>query len=249
MQGGDIGSEVADGGVDNGIYVNLPDSYVIYDYAPTCTGNTRLDPGAICGAAITPCELDGAGFVNYWRWEATVDRVSGRVRTPPGWVQSPGSFCLGPATPNLPPTAAIGGILADDLQRLIVLRATTHVEPRDITLVNLETGFWTEAGRYVLDPITLLGHRVVVTATPTQYDWHFGDGSQLLDAGPGQQGRLDVSHTYEQTGRVAPYVVITWSGTFTVDGGPSQAVFGTATTTGPGTPVQVKQARAELVSR
>ncbi|MCW2598659.1 MAG: hypothetical protein JWM02_488, partial [Frankiales bacterium] len=70
-----------------------------------------------------------------------------------------------------------------------------------------------------------------------------------LDAGPGRRDASDVIHRYADTGSVAPYVVITWTGTFTVDGGQQRDVFGTAQTTGPGTPLQVKQARAELVSR
>jgi hypothetical protein len=89
----------------------------------------------------------------------------------------------------------------------------------------------------------------VVTAYPKQYDWYFGDGTSALDAGPGQSESSDVKHRYTQTGEVAPYVVITWTGTFTVDGGQQRDVFGTAQTTGPGTPLQVKQARAELVTR
>jgi hypothetical protein len=56
-------------------------------------------------------------------------------------------------------------------------------------------------------------------------------------------------HTYQRSGDVGPYVVITWSGTFSVDGGPQREVFGTARTTGDPTPLRVKQARAELVTR
>jgi hypothetical protein len=58
-----------------------------------------------------------------------------------------------------------------------------------------------------------------------------------------------VEHTYTHKGVVRPYVVITWSGTYTVDGGAALDVIGTATTTGDGTPLQVKEAKAQLVSR
>lgn len=224
----------------------LPDTYTIYDYAPTCTGNERTDASVLCGAAVNSCLPTGQGIIQYWRWKATVDRRTGQVLDPPGWVPA-GEVCLGPGDAGVPPLAAIAGILATDFKKLLVVKAIANVEPRGTTLVNYETGFYTETGKYVLDPVTILGHKVVVTATPKQYDWHFGDGHEAIDAGPGRQGTLNVSHTYAETGSVAPYVVITWSGTFTVDGGTPRDVFGTAQTTGPGTPLQVKQARAELV--
>jgi hypothetical protein len=164
-------------------------------------------------------------------------------------VQSAGTFCLGPQVVGVPPVAAIGGVLAAELQRLIVVKGRVIVRPKGTTLVNYDTRFFTDARSYVLAPVQLLGHRVLVTAYPKRYDWYFGDGTVAVDAGPGQSDASDVSHRYTRTGSVAPCVVITWTGTFTVDGGPSRAVFGTARTTGPGTPLQVKQARAELVSR
>jgi hypothetical protein len=50
-------------------------------------------------------------------------------------------------------------------------------------------------------------------------------------------------------GHVGKYVVITWSGTFSVDGAPQRELFGTARTTGDPRPLKVKQARAELVTK
>jgi hypothetical protein len=224
----------------------LAETYVVYNYVPTCTGNTRGDAGNLCVAATTMCRPAGAGLIQYWRWEVTILRATGAEVSA---VQSPGTFCLGPQVAGLPPVAAVGGVLASDLQRLIVLRGRAIVKPNGTTLVNYDTTFHTDAKSYVLAPVQLLSHRVVVTAHPKQYDWYFGDGTSALDAGPGQPDASDVSHRYRNTGSVSPYVVITWTGTFTVDGGAQREVFGTARTTGPGTPLQVKQARAELVTR
>ncbi len=227
---------------------SLPDTYVIYEYAPACTGNTRADANALCGSAVGTCQPRAKGSVQYWRYEATVDRQTGRVLDP-GWTQSPSTYCLGPRDVGVPPIAAIGGIVAGDFQDLIVLKGVAVSDPKGSTLVNYETGFHTDATTYRLDPITILGRTVRITATPERYDWYFGDGTRELDAGPGHEGTLDVQHTYRSAGRVAPYVVITWSGTYSVDGGAPRPVIGTATTTGNGTPLQVKQARAELVTR
>ena len=224
--------------------VSLPTVSVVHQYAPTCTGNSRFDVQVLCSVAISTCQPAGTGLVQYWKWTVTTDLRTGVVTV----VQEPGAVCLGPDDPVVSPVAAIGGVLARDLQKLIVLKGTARVKPSGTTLVNYDTGFYTEAGRYVLDPVQILGRTVVVTAIPQSYDWYFGDGTSALDAGPGQPDQSDVRHTYRRSGSVAPYVVITWTGTFTVDGGAQQAVVGTAQTTGPGTPLQVKQARAELVT-
>jgi len=228
--------------------VNLPATYRIYDYAPTCTGNTRGDADALCGAAVNSCLPRNTGQIRYWVWYADVDRATGKIVDPPGWVFEPKTVCLGPTQQGLPTKAAIGGVLASDFQQLVVVKGVAHVDPKDATLVNFETGFWTDAKAYQLAPVQILGHTVVVTAKPERFDWYFGDGATAQDAGPGRSRTTDVSHTYDATGTVRPYVVITWSGTFTVDGGAPLPVIGTAVTTGDGTPLQVKEAHAQLVS-
>ncbi|MGZ6793893.1 MAG: hypothetical protein ACXVFV_13125, partial [Mycobacteriales bacterium] len=161
----------------------------------------------------------------------------------------PGTYCFGPGDAALPLIPAISSQLARDLQHLIVAKPATHVRPDGTTLVHYATQFSTDAATYALAPVQVLGHTVVVTAHPKTSDWYFGDGTTALDAGPGQPTDSDVTHTYTADGTVSPYVVVTWTGTFTVDGGAPHDVYGTAQTAGPGTPLQVKQARAELVTR
>ena len=143
----------------------------------------------------------------------------------------------------------IAAQIARDFKRLVVLQGLAKVQPAGKTLVNFVTAFYTEAGAYDLPPITILGSRVQVRATPVRYDWFFGDGGQASDAGPGARGTTQVSHRYAGTGPVGPFVVITWAGSYTVDGGAAQQVVGTAQTTGPKTALQVAEARSELVSR
>jgi hypothetical protein len=216
-------------------------------YAPACTGNTRTSAEITCQNASTACPNAAQGYIAYWRWTAVFDRGTNNVVQ--DWAQDPGTFCMTAGQDGVPLTPSIVGIVSNDFQRLVVLKGIAHVDPDGATLVNYQNGFWTEAGRYVLDPIQVLGHRVVVTAEPEKYDWYFGDGTSAMNAGPGRHGALDVSHTYASKGAVQPYVVITWSGTFTIDGGAPLDVIGTAITTGNGTPLQVKEAKAQLVSR
>ncbi|MCU1623815.1 MAG: hypothetical protein JWL79_2660 [Frankiales bacterium] len=236
------------GGGSTGAAVGLSGTYTVHEYAPTCTGNTRLDANKTCGGAMQTCQPAGQGFVRYWIWAVTVDGRTGKVLDPPGWVQQPGTVCFGPAQQGVPAVAAIGGILVRDFKDLVVVKGVAHVDPHGSTLVNFDNGFWTDAKTYVLAPVQILGHTVVVTAMPERFDWYFGDGAAAMDSGPGRHGATDVAHTYTDKGTVNPYVVITWSGTFTVDGGAALDVIGTATTTGDGTPLQVKEAKAQLVS-
>ena len=233
----------------NGQAVGLAKTVKIYAYSPTCTGNDREHAEVTCGAALDSCQPTGRGFVRFWVWVAEVDTTTGRVLDPPGWVLEPDTVCFGPDKAGVPAKAAIAGILARDFKDLVVVKGVAHVDPHGSTLVNFENGFWTDAKTYALPAVRILGHRVVVTAKPEHFDWYFGDGVSAMDAGAGRRGTTDVAHTYTDKGLVKPYVVITWSGTYTVDGGGPLDVFGTATTKGDGTPLQVKEAHAELVSR
>jgi hypothetical protein len=244
--GGEAGSP-GEGG-SGSTPVRLSKNITRYDYVLACSGNTLANGGDInCMAAISICAGNGPGYLAYWQYEAEFVRATGAI-VPPGW-QRVNTVCLAPGSPLLNPLAAIPGIIERDFRSLVVLKGTAISQPGGSTLVNYKTGFYTDARRYTLDPVGILGHTVVITAEPAQYDWYFGDGTDALDGGPGAKDTLDVQHTYTRNGKVAPYVVITWTGTFTVDGGPARQVIGTATTTGPGTPLQVKQARAELVTR
>ncbi|MCW2501394.1 MAG: hypothetical protein JWN87_3070 [Frankiales bacterium] len=227
--------------------VSLPGAYDVVQYVPACSGNRRGRVEQLCGAALVSCTPAGRGLVRYWVWVVTVDRVTGRELRA---VQRPGTTCVGSAVAGVSPVAAIGALVAAEFQRLRVNVGRVTAEPGPRTLVNFETGFFTDAsGPYALPAVTILGHRVVVTARPTGWEWFFGDGTRLRTSSPGKRGTVQVGHTYRDTGRVASYVVVTWAGTFTVDGGRPRAVVGTARTTGPRTALQVRQARAELVSR
>ena len=234
------------GGGVGGNPVVVPSTYRETAFAPTCTGNTALDAGVLCGAAVNTCVPAGAGIIRYWEWTVTYRTVDASVVS---IVALPGSYCVAPEVAGPPAAVVIAGVVERDFKSLVVARGTAEVQPRGTTLVNYPTKFFTAAGEYVLPAVTILGRRVVITARPQSYDWFFGDGQSALDVGPGQARDSDVRHVYGVTGTMAAYVVITWSGTFTVEGGRVQQVFGTARTTGPGTPLQVKQARAELVTK
>ncbi len=200
----------------------------------------------LCGAATTTCAKPGE--VAFWTWTATVDRRTGR-QTP--WVLQtmPATTCLGPAAPGVPKAVVIRATLEREFKRLVVLKGVATPQPAGKTLVNFDTAFYTRAAAYQLPPITIVGSTVRLRASPARYDWHFGDGTQLTDGGPGAKDTEQVTHRYTGTGRVGPYVVVTWSGTYKVDGDPAvQQVNGQAVTTGNPGALQVETAPSELVA-
>ena len=61
----------------------------------------------------------------------------------------------------------------------------------------------------------------------------------------GTDGRVE--HIYRTAASVGAHVVIEWSGTYRIGGGAQLPITGTATTVGDAAPLEVKQARSELV--
>jgi len=214
--------------------------------APACSGNSPTDAGLTCGAATTTCPKPGD--IAFWTWTAVLDSKTGK-QTP--WVlqTSPPTVCMGAAAPGVPKAVVIRATLEREFKRLVVLKGVATPQPAGKTLVNFDTAFYTRAAAYQLPPITIVGSTVRLRASPARYDWHFGDGTQLTDGGPGAKDTEQVTHRYTGTGRVGPYVVVTWSGTYKVDGDPAvQQVDGQAVTTGNPAALQVETAPSELVA-
>jgi hypothetical protein len=165
----------------------------------------------------------------------------------PPWARQvdPPFVCLGVDDPVLDPTVAIAAIVQRDFQRVVVLKGNAQASPGPETLVNIPTRFSTDApARYDI-PLTLLGQPVTITATARSWTWHFGDGETASTTAAGTDGRVE--HTYTTAASVGAHVVIQWSGTYRIGGGAELPITGTATTVGDPAPLEVKQARSELV--
>ncbi len=204
--------------------------------APACSGNSPASPELNCSGASTICPV--AAETAFWVWHQIRDNSTGVVSI---WqrVNNPAYLCLGPTDARLPAAVAIDGLVQRDFKTLVVLRGSTRVEPSPQTLVNLATTFTTDAPVSYEIRTTILGRGVTITAKAQQYRWFFGDADAAT-------GRPSVSHVYAKAGGVAPYVVIVWGGTFTIAGDPTvRQVLGTATTTGPGTPIRVREVRSQ----
>ena len=203
--------------------------------APTCTGNSPYgDMGVLCNAALTcPDESE----VRFWKWQR--QEINGEWTV---W-RLVDTVCLGADDPQVDPAVAIPGIVQRDFQSVVVMKGGADISPKPETLVNVVTKFQTDAPASYDIPLSILGQSVVITAKAESYSWHFGDGQSKTSYEPSGYAE----YTYGQAAPRQAYVVITWSGSFTINGGASQPIAGTVSTQGAPTDVVVRQARSELV--
>lgn len=219
-------------------------------YEPTCGSNRPEQGGAVCPQALLACPGDGA--IAFWTFTRTRDPSTGTVSA---WrrTMQPAYACIGAlaaaTASRVPVSVPISALLAREFASLPLPRATLEVHPPDETLINVDTRFTTATTSQDLPPLTLLGQSVTVTAKAARYDWHFGDGSILANAGPGSPTN-PITHVYRAAARVAPSVTITWSGTFRIAGdAATYPIIGTATTEGQPADLAVRTAHSVLVSR
>jgi hypothetical protein len=143
------------------------------------------------------------------------------------------------------PTVAIAAIVQRDFQRVVVLKGKAEVSPAPDTLVNIPTRFTTDAPASYDIPLTLLGQSVTITATARRWTWHFGDGES---AAPPQPAPMVGSST--RTGRPRR-PARTWRssgrGPTASAAAPSCPSPAPRRRSGDPTPLEVKQARTELV--
>jgi hypothetical protein len=128
-------------------------------------------------------------------------------------------------------------------------RGQVRTDPRDRTLVNLETYFWCGDGdgRGCAQlgegerTITLLGQVVRIRPRITGYAWDFGDGTGATVAAGGR-----AAHTYRRAGSVTVRVTLTWTADYAVGGGAFRPIGDTTTTTSPARVLPVQEAEVVI---
>jgi hypothetical protein len=123
------------------------------------------------------------------------------------------------------------------------------VQPPDgSTLVGFATNFYTANAAPTRQPVTLLGQRIEIEATPTSYLWQFGDGTSETTSTPGAAyPHLLITHQYRHAHvTVHPRVDTTYAGRYRLGDGPWQTIPGTLTVVGAAGNLRVREAQGVL---
>ncbi|MFQ4147370.1 hypothetical protein AAGW05_01515 [Arthrobacter sp. LAPM80] len=151
---------------------------------------------------------------------------------PSDWQYYSGPVCVFDAKPR-DILAEIAGLIAHEFQRTPVAAATLGSQPGPHTLRGKETNVWAQAATQTFN-ITMLGQRVMITATPVAYTWNYGDGTVWgptpIHGAPLNRDRIgeqtQTSHVYTQTGRLSIILTTHFNGTYTVNNGPQLPIPG-----------------------
>lgn len=121
--------------------------------------------------------------------------------------------------------------------------------PNGRTLINFDTNFYSTSTEPQTQQVTLLGQRITIEATPSQYGWHFGDEAQLTtDTAGAPYPDLFVTHRYLRKGSYAPRLDLTYRGRYRVGAGPWQQIPGTHTVAGTAQRLEAGTAKPKLVN-
>ncbi|UFU01822.1 PKD domain-containing protein [Ruania suaedae] len=150
------------------------------------------------------------------------------------------------------PAPVIITVSASDFAELPLVPGGVQIQPenRSWTAVNIDTIAYTSGDPQVLST-QVLGFDVAVRATPVEFAWDFGDGSDpLVTTDPGlPYPDHTVSHIYAAAAEeVSVALTTTWVGEFQVAAqGPWIPIAGTAQTTSVSDPFSVEEIRTRLV--
>ena len=220
-------------------------------FVPACEGNRPNSPdslGTLCPTAVTMCvNTPDPRDLGYWVFTAPAGPPA---PTADDWHATGEYACRSAADPNDPQAAPDPVVTAEDFRRLPIPAAAIKIQPPNRrTLINIPTNLYANASQVIL-PTTVLGQAVRVRATPQRFHWTYGDGSIRTTTDPGgPYPVLRTAHTYRRPGTRALALTTTYSGEYSVAGGPWLPIDGVATVNSPGTDLTVLAAENRLVSQ
>lgn len=226
---------------------NGPQTFSAYVYA--CLGNSyNVSPpvNEPCEEAVQACPDDALNTRPFARYTAIVFDGTGRPPAGPSWSLDR-VLCITPAE------AAEAQVVftAADFRRLPLPAATPAIQPAGgEALIRMRTNVYVDPAsteQQTFD-ITLLGTPVQVRATPSTYTWDFGDGTApLVTDDPGAPyPDLTTWHEYADPGQVGISLTTSYSGEYSVAGGPWIPIPGTAEVASPAQPLQLLSASSRL---
>ncbi len=205
-----------------------PTSYYVYVPQPVCgnvtPGNTE---GNSCEHADKRCDTaagDGPFMVIHKREMLTKDD-----EPQSGWQQV-GLTCFPEAVPGRSGQVADERIAKAFKVTKFAVPVPTWDPPRDNPLVNkpvyfmaefAEAGYESGEERHI-QPAEMLGHELQIMPELKYVTYDFGDGTTegpTADTG-GEYPDGKITHTYEKTNPVKPGITATYTGSYSLDGGP-----------------------------
>ncbi|MEN2744211.1 PKD domain-containing protein [Sinomonas halotolerans] len=142
--------------------------------------------------------------------------------------------CLYPGKPPQRPGDVVIAVTEKQLRELPIVAPKLGTQPGRHTLKGAETNIYADPAEQSFS-ITILGRKVDIKVTPSEYRWDYGDGTTLVTRYPGgpvpeeRWGEKTVtSHIYTATGDFTVGLTTVFTGEFSVDGGPYQPIAGTA---------------------
>ncbi|MFC3688533.1 hypothetical protein [Aquipuribacter hungaricus] len=220
-----------------------PTLVTVTRYTFACPGNSYLvDPpiNLSCEAAVQNCTVNVTDRL-YLRWTTSI--MSNEAVPPPGGGWSlDGALCLSPAVAEAPAPQPV--VTLADFRRLPLPASQAAIQPAGgEALIRMRTNAYVDpvsTGQQTFD-ITLLGTPVRVRATPASYTWDYGDGSApVTTTDPGAPyPDLTTWHEYSDPGEVAITLTTSYTGEYSVAGGPWIAIPGTAEVDSPPQPLRL----------
>lgn len=168
--------------------------------------------------------------------ECPLGTVVGFVRDPATGESVPGS--LGRLGGNCVPRSGARPVqitremVTREFQELPLVGSGIKFQPQDGNpVINMPFIVQTQTAAQVLNT-TIVGTAVLIEATPTQFSWDYGDGTEpFVTADPNKPyPGHSYEHIYTKRGEVTVTLATTWRGRFQVAGGAWQTIPGTVTT-------------------
>ncbi|WAP52939.1 hypothetical protein OL239_07365 [Arthrobacter sp. ATA002] len=130
-----------------------------------------------------------------------------------------------------------------------------RAQPGPYTMIGAETNVYVDSQIQVIST-EILGQDIKITATPTEYVLHYGDGtssdlsfdpgSPLPESGVGQP--TATSHVYTSTGDFEMYATVYFTAVYSMNGGPDISIDGRGIFDTPAQPVSVWKSESRSVA-
>jgi len=223
-----------------------PQATYQYEWILNCFNNYPGELNEMCPSARN---CDAQGQYQWTLWARQLTSASGEPVQATWQPVLTECYTGPPPAPEAAPQPQVtDALVLQAVRRLGLPRLTVQVQPSDETLVNFDTIFYAEPPSWART-VQLLGFTVDVDATPTGYDWRFGDGETATTQTAGAPyPAKDITHAYTDAGvRVQPRVDTAYEIRYRVDDGGWQTIAETVPAAGLPVALRIREATPVLV--